>query len=418
MKAWVAEKGLTFWITAATFLGIIAGFFMGPKAAMLEPLGDIFMSLIKMVIVPLVFLSITLGAASLDDVKKAGRIGAQAMAFYLTTTVLAVIIALIFGSLFQPGVGVNKEKVKGLMTTETSSTTEDDIKTQGIAKTLLGIIPTNPLQAMLQGNMLQIIFFAAFLGLAMAGLPSEKKAPVMHFLEGLNQAFIIMVHAVMCTAPFGVFGLMAVTVGVFGFETIWMLVKLLLVYVFCVVLHFFLVYCGALRLLTGLSPITFLRKMEIPLLVSFTTASSLVTLPTSMETAEKEFAVSPEVSSFVLPLGATVNMDGSAINFGLYAVFGLQFFGGDLTMEKALLIILTATLGSIGTAGVPGPSVLTISVLNAAGVHLSILPLFIATDRIFDMIRTSINISGDITCAIIVDHFNPSEKPPNQDLFE
>lgn len=411
------DNKLTFYITLATFLGVIAGFALGETAAILEPLGDIFMTLIKMVIVPLVFLSITLGAASLDDVKKAGRIGAQTFGYYLFTTVLAIMIALALGALFKPGVGIDAEKAKAMIKSEEQKQSEDQSQC-GFFKSIMAIIPENPVAAMYSGNMLQIIFFSVFLGLALAALPLEQKQPVVMVLEGLNQAFIKMVRAIMWTAPVGVFGLMAVTVGVFGFETLWLLVKLLLVYILCVIIHFFVVYCGTLKLFTGLPTLEFLRRMKMPLLVSFTTSSSLVTLPTSMETAEKEFNVSPEISSFVLPLGATINMDGSAINFGLYAVFGLQFFGDALTWQKVLFIILTATLGSIGTAGVPGPSVLTISVLNAAGVPLSILPLYFATDRIFDMIRTSINISGDITCAILVNHLNPTTGIHKRDPFE
>ena len=424
MKEFLRKRGLTFYIAIATFLGIALGWILGENAGILEPFGDLFMNLIKMVIVPLVFLSITLGAASLDDVKKAGKIGLQALSFYMFTTVFAIAIAVIFGHLLQPGVGLNKEQLakiteKHAIETqkelpETSETANKKIgsiaKFKAVTKAILNIIPTNPIKAMSSTNMLQIIFFAVFLGLSLAALESEKKKPVIAFLDGLNHAFIKMVNVIMWTAPIGVFALMAVTVGVYGFTTIFLLVKLLLVYLLCCVVHFFLVYGGILKFATGLSPLKFLQGMERALLVSFTTASSLVTLPTSMETAEEEFGVKPEISSFVLPLGATINMDGSAINFGLYAVFGLQYYGMDLTLEKAMLIILTATLGAIGAAGVPGPSVLTISVLVAAGVPLGVLPLYIATDRIFDMIRTSINISGDISCTILVNHLNKDEK--------
>lgn len=425
MKEFLRKQGLTFYIAFATFLGIAVGWFLGENAGILEPFGDLFMNLIKMVIVPLVFLSITLGAASLDDVKKAGKIGFQAMSFYLVTTAFAIAIALLLGHLLQPGIGLNKEQLTKITEKhaveiskdrpeETAKKIQDQStgdKFKSVINAFLQIIPQNPVQAMSTTNMLQIIFFAVFLGLALSSLDSDKKTPVIKFLEGLNLAFIKMVNVIMWTAPIGVFALMAVTVGVYGFTTIFLLVKLLLVYILCCVVHFFLVYAGILKVFTGLSPLKFLQGMERALLVSFTTASSLVTLPTSMETAEEEFNVEPEVSSFVLPLGATINMDGSAINFGLYAVFGLQYYGLDLTPEKALLIILTATLGSIGAAGVPGPSVLTISVLVAAGVPLGVLPLYIATDRIFDMIRTSVNVSGDITCTVLVNHLNKKDKP-------
>ena len=422
MKSWLVKKGLTFWISVATVAGIVAGYFLGEAAAVLTPLGDLFMTLIKMVIVPLVFLSITLGAASLDDVRKAGKIGIQAFSFYMITTVFAICIALFFGYIFEPGKGLDQKMLTAvqteLKTEETLPADEsaEKIRHPGFIQILKSSIPENPLKAMFEMNILQVIFFSVFLGLCIAGLAPEHKKPVISVLEGFNKAFLAMVHAIMCTAPIGVFGLMAVTVGVFGFATLYLLCKLLLVYIFCAVFHFFVVYAGSLKLFTGLSPLKFIQKMEVPLLVSFTTASSLVTLPTSMETAENEFEVAPEISSFVLPLGATINMDGSAMNFGLYAIFGLQFFGMDLTLEKCLLIILTATLGSIGAAGVPGPSILTISVLNAAGVPLSVLPLYIATDRIFDMIRTSVNISGDITCAAVINHFNPIHHAPPPDV--
>ena len=430
------KRGLTFYIAIATFVGIIVGWILGESASLLEPLGELFMNLIKMVIVPLVFLSITLGAASLDDVKKAGKIGLQAFSFYMFTTVFAISIAILLGSVLQPGVGLDKEQLAKLAkkteqkeqavaqtVNEKKKSEKDQVSLRKMGKNLvrsmLAIIPKNPLKAMTDVNMLQIIFFAIFLGLSLAVLPEEQKDPVLKVLNGLNHAFIKMVNWIMWTAPLGVCGLMAVTVGVYGFTTIYLLIKLLLVYILCAIVHFSMVYGGLLKLMTGLPLLDFVKKMERALLVSFTTASSLVTLPTSMETAEEEFDVEPEVSSFVLPLGATINMDGSAMNFGLYAVFGLQYFGMDLTAEKAILIILTATLGAIGAAGVPGPSVLTISVLIAAGVPLSVLPLYVATDRIFDMIRTSVNISGDITCAAIVNHWNYKKHHPKpKDRFE
>jgi len=325
----------------------------------------------------------------------------------MTTTVFAILIAIFFGSILQPGVGLDKEQIAKMLPAAQKTVATTNAKQPTFVESMLAIIPRNPLKSMTTANMIQVIFFAVFLGICLATLTPDMKDPVIKFMNGLNEGFIVMVNAIMWTAPFGVFGLMAVTVGVHGMTTILLLLKLLLVYLLCAVVHFFFVYAGALKFFTKLSPLEYLRRMKRPLLVSFTTASSLVTLPTSMETAEDEFGVSKEISSFVLPLGATINMDGSAINFGLYAVFGLQYYGLPITPEIILAIVLTATLGSIGSAGVPGPSVLTISVLNAAGVPLAILPLYIATDRIFDMIRTSINISGDITCSALVNHWNP-----------
>ncbi|MEW6709970.1 MAG: dicarboxylate/amino acid:cation symporter [Candidatus Riflebacteria bacterium] len=426
MKDFFRRQGLTFYITLATALGILVGWLVGESAGILEPFGDLFMNLIKMVIVPLVFLSITLGAASLDDVKKAGKIGLHAFSFYMVTTVLAIVIAILLGVAFQPGVGLDRDKLTKVTQTHSisdSNNTEQPLKAlsggfsekfKAVINAVLFIIPQNPIDAMSRTNMLQIIFFAIFLGLCLASLEKEKKTPVTAVLDGLNLAFIKMINIIMWTAPLGVFALMAVTVGVYGFTTVYMLLKLLLVFILSCLIQFFLVYCGVLKVFTGLSPLKFMQGMERALLVSFTTSSSLVTLPTSMETAEEEFDVNPQISSFVLPLGATVNMDGSAINFGMYAIFGLQFYGIELTAGTVMAIILTATIGSIGAAGVPGPSVLTISVLVAAGVPLEILPLYIATDRIFDMIRTSVNISGDITCAILVNHLNRGANAPIQ----
>jgi Na+/H+-dicarboxylate symporter len=245
-----------------------------------------------------------------------------------------------------------------------------------------------------------------FLGIALSKQPKEKSAPIMGGLDTIIQAFIWMINVVMLIAPIGVFGLMADSVGTFGFTMLTLVTKLFAVYVASILIFGFVFYPLSIKLFSKMSVRTFISKMKKPQAVALSTASSMATLPVTMEVVEEELKISKATTAFVLPLGATINMSGNAIYYGLVAMFFAQLFQVDLSLTAYAAIIFTATLGAIGQAGVPGPSFLVVAVLLAAGIPIEGLPLLFALDRIFDMIRTSLNITGDAACAVIVDRFN------------
>lgn len=398
------EKGLLsslgFWIIIAMFLGIIVGAIMGEKASMFAPLGDIFMQLIKMVVIPLVSASIITGAASIGDSKSAGKMGLATFAYYLSTTAIAVVLGLLFGEIFKPGLGIDKSTVQSMFSLEYA----DKGNIPGFWETIKGIIPSNPFAALADGNnILAILFFSLFFGFGIASLKDENKKIVIGFFSGVTDALVYVILKVMYVAPIGVFALMADATGSFGYKVLLLLVKLLAVYVVVLLLHTFGIYGSAIKVFSQVSPGRFFRKIYKAQLVALSTASSMATLPLNMEICEEELGVSKETTSFVLPLGATINMDGNAIYYALAACFFAQLFGIDLGMPQYIAIIFTATIGSIGQAGVPGPSLLVVAVLISANIPVEGLPLLFGVDRIFDMLRTAVNITGDASCAVIVD---------------
>lgn len=397
-KKWFA-KNLGLIIILSMFLGILAGVILGEKASMFTPLGDIFVQLIKMVVVPLVAVSIILGAASLGNGATAGKIGISTFAFYLITTAIAVTIGLVAGEIFKPGLGVDMEAIRVMFSNEYA----DKGVIPGFWETIKGIIPTNPIQALVEGNILQVLFFSLFLGFGVSSLKEEKKEDLVKVLDALNDALIFVITSAMYFAPIGVFALMADATGTFGFTVLWLVFKLFIVYVGALLLHTFGVYGLVVKLLSKVSPVKFFKKIYKVQLVALSTASSMATLPVNMETCEEELGVSKETTSFVLPLGATINMDGNAIYYALAACFFAQMFGIQLGMTEYVAIIMTATVGSIGQAGVPGPSLLVVAVLLAANIPVAGLPLLFGVDRLFDMLRTAVNVTGDASCAVVVD---------------
>lgn len=404
-KKWFA-KNLGIIIIISMFLGILAGVVLGERASMFTPLGDIFVQLIKMVVIPLVAVSIVLGAASLGNGATAGKIGLSTFGFYLTTTAIAVIIGLVAGEIFKPGIGVDMESIRSMFSNEYA----DKGAIPGFWETIKGIIPTNPIKALVDGNILQVLFFSLFLGFGVSSLKEEKKVALIKVLDALNDALIFVITAVMYFAPIGVFGLMADAVGTFGFAVLGLVFKLFIVYVGALLLHTFGVYGLVIKLLSKMSPLKFFRTIYKVQLVALSTASSMATLSLNMETCEDELGVSKETTSFVLPLGATINMDGNAIYYALAACFFAQMFGVQLGMTEYVAIIITATIGSIGQAGVPGPSLLVVAVLLAANIPVAGLPLLFGVDRLFDMLRTAVNVTGDASCAVIVENLREDSK--------
>ncbi len=378
-------------ILAGLVLGLIVGLAFGPAAAKLKPIGTAFISGIKMLIVPLVFVSLVSGVTAMRDPAKMGRVGIKTIGLYLVTTAVAITIGLVLGTVLQPGAGVGMEAAKAVAPKAPPS----------LIDTLVALIPTNPIEAMSTGNVLQVIVFAILLGLAinMSGTAGEK---VRDGFDALAQVIYKLTAIVIWFAPFGVFALMAWTAGTYGLDLLLPLgMVIVAVYVGCLI-HAFVVYGGAIWAM-GLNPLLFFKGVAEAAAVAFTTTSSSGTLPVTMTCTRKNLGVSEGVSGFVLPLGATINMDGTALYQGVCALFVAQVFGVSLSGGDYMMIILTATLASVGTAGVPGAGLIMLSlVLTTVGLPLEGVAIIAGIDRVLDMARTSLNVVGDAMVATLV----------------
>lgn len=387
-------------LTTKILLALLAGIIVGLLSTsnpyivntFIKPFGTLFLNLIKMIIVPLVFSSLIVGAASVGDVKTLGRIGGKTIVYYLITTAFAVTIGLVLGKLITPGYGI-------VLSFNSETAVQE---TPALIDTLLNIIPKNPLKGLIEGTMLQIIVFALFLGVSTSTLPDDKGKPFISFFESLAEIMYKITAGVMKFAPIGVFGLIAPVVATNGPDVLLPLFKVIAaVYIGCI-LHAGIVYSAAVKLFTKINPMKFFKSIMPAAVTAFSTTSSSGTLPVTLKSV-KELGVSDKIASFVLPLGATINMDGTALYQGVCALFVAQAFGIDLTIAQMGTIILTATLGSIGTAGVPGAGLIMLSmVLTSVGLPLEGLALVAGIDRILDMARTSINVVGDASCATVV----------------
>ncbi len=399
-------KNLGVWIVLAMVVGVIVGIAMGPEALMFKPLGDLFIQLIKMLVVPLVAVSIIGGAAALGETRSAGLVGGLSIGYMLLTTAIAIILAITLGVVFQPGASVDAEAVAAIETAgaEAGAMAQAAPSEMSFWETVIGMIPSNPIAALTEGNILQIIIFGLFLGFGISALPTERRRKVVGGLNTLLDALIWCITKVMYVAPFGVFGLIADATGTFGFDILMQVANVLWIDLLAVAIIGLGLYPLTIYLFSRVPLKTYFRAMVKPQVVSFSTASSLATLPVNMEACE-QMGVSKQTAGFVLPLGATINMSGNAIYYALVALFFAQFYGIELTMANYVSITIVCTLGAIGQAGVPGPTLLAAAVLVAAGIPLEGLPLFYALDRIFDMIRTTLNITGDAACAAVVDRF-------------
>ena len=399
-------KNLGVWIVLAMVVGVVVGIAMGPEASMFKPLGDLFIQLIKMLVVPLVAVSIIGGAAALGETRSAGLVGGLSIGYMLLTTAIAIILAMTLGVVFQPGASVDAEAVAAIETAgaEAGAMAQAAPAEMSFWDTVIGMIPANPIAALTEGNILQIIIFGLFLGFGISALPTERRRKVVGGLNTLLDALIWCITKVMYVAPFGVFGLIADATGTFGFDILMQVANVLWIDLLAVAVIGLGLYPLTIYLFSRVPLKTYFRAMVKPQVVSFSTASSLATLPVNMEACE-QMGVSKQTAGFVLPLGATINMSGNAIYYALVALFFAQFYGIELTMANYVSITIVCTLGAIGQAGVPGPTLLAAAVLVAAGIPLEGLPLFYALDRIFDMIRTTLNITGDAACAAVVDRF-------------
>ncbi len=357
------------------------------------PLGKIFINLITMLVVPIVLFSIILGTVGLGDPKKLGTIGVKTVSYFLITTGIAIVIGITLSLVIAPG-------ERGSFDTENASF--DAGETPPISDTLLNIIPTNPIAAMAEGNMLQVIAMAVLIGFGLIALGDRTKG-IVNLVEQGNDLMMYLVNLVMYLAPYGTFGLIASSIGKQGFDAMQAMGLYFIVVLAALVIHAIVTYGGSIFFLAKKSPIWFFKGFAPAMSVGFSTSSSNATLPISMETAQDNLGVSKSISSFVQPLGATINMDGTAIMQGVATIFIAQVYGVDLTLTQLVIVVLTAVLASIGTAGVPGVGLIMLAmVLTSVDLPVEGIGLILGIDRLLDMARTSVNITGDAACAVIV----------------
>ncbi len=392
---------LTNKIFIALLVGVIAGSIINsftPGVAIylidtVSVLGKIFISSLKMLIVPVVFFSIVCGVANLGDVASLGRIGGKAIFLYLLSTSIAITLALIFATIIDPG-------------SNTSLNLNTDYQAQAapaIGSILESLIPSNPLKALTEGNMLQIICFAIILGITLTKLKGDNSDKIKNALNAFNELFLKMIDIIMYFAPYGVFFLIFKTFMTQGFTAILELSSYFFTVLLVLIIHFLFTYGSFILLLTKMNIFFFYRKMRNTILFAFSTASSAATIPVTLKTVEKELGVDKSVASFTVPLGATINMDGTAIMQGVATVFIANVYGIQLNFTDYMSVILIATLASIGTAGVPGVGLIMLAmVLNQVGLPTEGIALIIGIDRLLDMTRTAVNVTGDAAVSCVV----------------
>lgn len=375
-------------------LGIAVGAVVDSSFAQtyLQPLGTLFIRLIRMVVVPLVIATIIAGAAGISDTSKLGRVATKVLCVYAITTAVSVAIGLVFASVIQPGLGINLS-TEGLQAKQ--------VTPPALVDTLLDIVPINPMEAFSKGNMLQIIFFAVIFGFALAGL-GERGKPVLKFFELVGDTMVRVTNMVMHYAPIGVFGLMAYTVSRHGLQVLLPLFQLILSSFLATATLVFLVLIPLVYILARIPMMKFLRGIFEPWLIAFTTCSSAAALPANLAAARR-LGATKSIASFSIPLGNTINMNGTAVYMGVCSIFAAEVYGLDLTMVDQMTIVLMGVLAAIGTAGVPGAGlIMTTIVFTQVGIPLEAVALIAGIDRILDMIRTSINVVGDVASAVIV----------------
>lgn len=413
-------------LTTKIFIALISGAVFGVLLHELVPAGTVrdeviingilyvigqgFIRLMKMLVVPLVFCSLVCGSMSIGDTKKLGGIGVKALVFYLCTTALAITVALSVANVINPGRGLDMAAAE--QNAESVASTTQSVSVQ---ETLLNIIPTNIFEALTNGTMLQVIVFALIVGIILAKL-GDRVETVKNFFGQFNDVMMEMTMIVMALAPAGVFCLIAKTFAETGIDAFLPMVKYMLAVMLALLIQCFVVYLGLLKIFTGLNPFIFIKNFFPVMAFAFSTATSNATIPMSIDTLAEKMGVSKRVSSFTIPLGATINMDGTAIMQGVAVVFAAQAFGIQLDFVDYLTVIGTATLASVGTAGIPSVGLVTLTmVFNAVGLPVEAIALIMGIDRILDMSRTAVNITGDAVCTTIVAAQNGAL---NREIFE
>ncbi|TRX50902.1 dicarboxylate/amino acid:cation symporter [Fulvivirga sp. M361] len=403
--------GLIFGMVCLEFEGL-SGFTLD----FIKPIGTIFIRSLKMVAVPLVLASLIIGVANIGDVSKLSRMGGKTLGIFVLTTVISITVGLSLVAVMKPGHKLPEETRQNLMSlydsnAESQISAAEEVKTRGPLQPLIDMVPDNIFFATTQnGRMLQVVFFAILVGVALLQVPKQKGATVLGFFNGINDVIIKIVQYIMLIAPYGVFALIAsliIEIAGDNPEKAWELLYALLWYTITVVIGMFLmmifVYPILIRYFSKIKYLEFFRGIRPAMLLGFSTSSSTATLPVTMDRVEKQLGVSEEVSSFVLPLGATINMNGTSLYQGVSAIFIAQAMGLELTLSSQITIVLTATLAAVGTAGVPGAGlVMLVIVLEAVGIPAAGIALIMAPERILDMVRTMVNITGDASVAVVV----------------
>ncbi|MEC7838711.1 MAG: dicarboxylate/amino acid:cation symporter [Chlamydiota bacterium] len=388
MKLWVK-------ILIAMLLGIIVGTMMtwaGYDTVMFKPVGDIFLRLINMIIVLLVLSSMTVGITSIHDPQKLGRVGLKSLILYICTTAAAISIGIAFAKLFKVGIGMG-------LTTSTELSVHE---TPAMGDIILQIIPYNPMASLVEGNVLQIIVFALFLGISI-NFAGERGRPLLEFLESLADVMYRLTSIVMEFSPIGVFAIMAWVTGTYGLETLYELGFFLGTYYLACAVHVVVILCGVLYFLAKLNPLPFLKGMGDAIMLAFSTSSSSATLPVSMHCVQENLGVSKNITRFILPLGSTVNMNGAGLFQGMAVIFIANAYGIPLDWQQMLTIVVTATLSAIGAAGIPGSGFIMLSVVfTSVGLPIEGLALLAGIDRIREMVSTILNVLGDAVVAVYI----------------
>jgi len=386
MKLW---KKMLLGLVLGTALGMI----LGPKAVVLKPVSTVFLGLLNMVVVLLIFSSMTSGITAVNDMRKLGRVGMKAFFMYMVTTIIAIGIGLLFAKLFNPGRGI------GLIADHSSVNVDG---TPEIMNLFLGLVPSNPIGALANGHILQVIVFSVFLGLGI-NFAGEKGKILANMLSSLSEVMFRITGMIMHLAPYGIFAIMAWVAGTFGVGILYPLLKLLCAHYLACIFHAVIVFGGMLLFVAKLRVMPFFKGMTDAMTLAASTTSSAASLPATLHCVEENLGVSKSISSFVLPLGTTINMNGTAIFQGIAAVFIAQAYGIEIGIQGLLLIVVTATLSAIGCAGIPGGGLITLSiVLNSVGLPLEGIAIVAGIDRIRDIIGTVVNILGDAVVTVCV----------------
>ena len=395
----MAEKKSSMWglpmqILAGLILGIVVGMFVSADIAQtwFRPLGDLFIRLIRMVVVPLVFATLVAGAAGISDVSKLGRVAVKTLLIFMVTSAISVIFGLVIANMIDPGIGV---------TLSTEGLKAAQVKAPSFVKTLLDIVPINPMEAFAKGSILQIIFFAIMFGFCL-NMMGEKGKYIYEFFDVMGQIMIRMTSIVMRYAPIGVFGLMAAVVSQHGLAVLLPLGKLILSSFIATSLLIIIIYIPWVKFWIRIPLGTYFKTIFEPWVIAFTTCSSAAAMAANLVAARK-LGASNAIASFAVPLGNTINMNGTAVYMGVCAVFAAQIYGIDLSMTDQVIVVLTGVLAAVGTAGVPGAGlIMSTLVFTQIGIPLEVIALIAGVDRVLDMIRTSINVVGDSTTALAV----------------
>lgn len=393
-KSKSASMGLAMQMLIGLVLGVIVGMFLDSQFATtyVKPFGDLFIRLIRMVVVPLVFATLVAGAAGISDVSKLGRVAIKTLVIFMVTSAIAVIFGLLIANIIDPGIG---------LTLSTEGLKAAQVKAPSFVQTLLDIVPINPMEAFAKGSILQIIFFAIMFGFCLNSL-GEKGRPVYHFFDIVGNLMIHMTQVVMRYAPIGVFALMAVVVSQHGLAVLLPLGKLILASFIATALLVILIYIPIVVFIIRIPVGEYFKGIFEPWLIAFTTCSSAAAMAANL-VASRRLGATNSIASFAVPLGNTINMNGTAVYMGVCAVFAAQIYDLPLTMGDQVIVVITGVLAAVGTAGVPGAGlIMSTLVFTQIGIPLEVIALIAGVDRVLDMIRTSINVVGDSTTALMV----------------